>query len=95
MTDAAMFYYLYKQLQENNIYHSKINDADYYLDFIEKNMNNDELENAYQDFTKIYDKTNIDWVYYYVYIIIFNDFTNNINKELYEKIIADLERCVF
>ena len=38
MTDSAMFYPMFKILQENKIYYPKINNADVYLDFIEKTM---------------------------------------------------------
>ena len=81
-----MFYVLFKILQENKIYYPKINNADVYLDFIEKNYENNELENKYQDYTKLYDKKEFDWLYYYVYVFI--DFDSNIDRELYEKIIV-------
>ena len=70
MTDSAMFYPLFNKLQEKSIYSPKITDADVYLDFITNNLNNDELENAYQDFTKTFDVKSFDWMYYYVYIIL-------------------------
>ena len=35
MTDGAMFYPLFKILQEKEVYYPKINNADIYLDFIE------------------------------------------------------------
>ena len=57
MTDGAMFYPLFKILQENKVYCPKINNADVYSDFIEKNYENNELENKYQDYTKLYDNT--------------------------------------
>jgi hypothetical protein len=88
MTDGAMFYPLFKILQEKEVYYPKINNADVYLDFIEKNYENHELENKYQDYTKLYDKKEFDWLYYYVYVILFIDFDTNIDRELYEKIIA-------
>ena len=90
MTDSAMFYPLFNKLQEKSIYSPKITDADVYLDFITKNQNNNELENAYQDFTKTFDIKSFDWMYYYVYIILLNDFESIINKELYKKIVADM-----
>ena len=85
MTDA-MFYPMFKILQEKKIYYPKINNTDVYLDFIEKNYENHELENKYQDYTKLYDKKEFDWLYYYVYVFI--DFDSNIDRELYEKIIV-------
>ena len=48
MTDGAMFYPLFKILQENKIYYPRINNADIYLDFMELNFENH--ENAYQDY---------------------------------------------
>ena len=88
MTDRAMFFPLFKILQENKVYYPKINNADVYLDFIEKNYENNEFENKYQDYTKLYEE--FDWLYYYVYVILFIDFDSNIDRELYEKIIADI-----
>jgi hypothetical protein len=54
MTDGAMFYPMITILQENKVYYPKINNADVYLDFIEKNYENNELENKYKDYTKLY-----------------------------------------
>jgi len=88
MTDGAMFYPLFKILQKNEIYYPKINNADVYLDFIEKNYENHELDNKYQDYTKLYDKKEFDWLYYYVFVILFIDFDSTIDRELFEKIIA-------
>ena len=82
-------YYFFITL-EKKIYYPKINNTDVYLDFIEKNYENHELENKYQDYTKLYDKKEFDWLYYYVYVILFIDFDSNIDRELYEKIIADI-----
>lgn len=90
MTDGAMFYPLFKILQKNEIYYPKINNADVYLDFIEKNYENHELKNKYQDYTKLYDKKEFDWLYYYVFVILFIDFDSNIDRELYEKLIAGM-----
>ena len=90
MTDGGMFYPMFKILQEKKIYYPKINNTDVYLDFIEKNYENHELENKYQDYTKLYDKKEFDWLYYYVYVILFIDFDSNIDRELYEKIVADM-----
>jgi len=87
MTDSEMFYPLFKILQKNEIYYPKINNADVYLDFIEKNYENHELYNKYQDYTKLYDKKVFDWLYYYVFVILFIDFDSSIDRELYEKII--------
>ena len=90
MTDGVMFYPLFFSLQENKIYYPKKNNADIYLNFIELNQNNNEFENAYQNYTKLYNKKEFDWMYYYVYIILFVDFESIINNELYEKIIFDI-----
>ena len=90
MTDGGMFYPMFKILQEKKIYYPKINNTDVYLDFIEKNYENHELKNKYQDYTKLYDKKEFDWLYYYVFVILFIDFDSNIDRELYEKIIADI-----
>jgi hypothetical protein len=90
MTDASMFFPLFKILQENEVYYPKINNADVYLDVIEKFCENHELENKYQDYTKLYDKKEFDWLYYYVFVILFIDFDSSIDRELYEKIIADM-----
>ncbi len=90
MTDRAMFYPLFEILQEKQIYCPKINDADIYLNFIESNQDNDEVENAYQEFTQLYDKNNFDWLYYYIYIILLNDSCELIiDEDLYEKIVAN------
>lgn len=92
MTDAPMFYFLFKFLQKSKIYNPKINDADFYLDFIEKNYCNDELENTYTNDTKIYDKKEFDWIYYYVYIIILIDYEKHTKKNhhIYKLIVADI-----
>jgi hypothetical protein len=89
MTDGAMFYPLFKILQENEIYYPRINNADIYLDFMELNFENH--ENIYQDYTKLYDKQEFDWLYYYVYIILLKDSHEEIiDKDLYEKIIDSM-----
>jgi hypothetical protein len=88
MTDGAMFYPLFRILQENKVYYPKINNADVYLDFIEKqqqNYENHELDNKYQDYTKLYDKKEFDWLYYYVFVILFIDFDSTIDRVLFEK----------
>jgi hypothetical protein len=54
---------------------------------LKKNYENNELENKYQDYMI---KKEFDWLYYYVYVILFIDFDSNIDRELYEKIIADM-----
>ena len=82
MTDSAMFYPLFNKLQEKSIYSPKITNADVYLDYITNNLNNNELENAYQDFTKIFDIKSFEWMYYYVYIILLNDFESIITPFL-------------
>ncbi len=69
MTDGAMFYPLFKILQEKKVYYPKINNADIYLDFIEKNYENDKLYNKYQDYTKLYDKKEFD-CFFVLFIII-------------------------
>ena len=35
---------------------------------------------------KLYDKKDFDWLYYYVFVILFIDFDSSIDRELYEKI---------
>jgi hypothetical protein len=90
MTEGAMFYPLFLSLQENKIYYPKINNTDIYLNSLELNQNNNEFENAYQNYTKLYDKKEFDWMYYYVYIILFVDFDSIIDNELYEKIIINM-----
>jgi len=89
MTDAPMFYQMFNILQESGIYYPKINNVDYYLDIV-LYYNNDKLENAYQEFTRKYDKTEYEPLYYYIYIILLNDSHTNINMELYENIIIYL-----
>lgn len=86
MTDTPMFYTLFKILKENNIYHPKINNSDIYLNFINENQQNNELENTYQNYTKLYDKKDYDWLYYYIYTILLIDDVL-IDKILYETII--------
>ena len=89
-----MFYSIFKKLKDNSIYFPKISNADIYLEFIEKNQFNDELENAYQDFTKNYDKKNIEWLYYYVYIILLNDIGDTLNSNMYKTIITSLTNLI-
>jgi thiol-disulfide isomerase/thioredoxin len=89
MTDGAMFYPMFKILQE--FYVPKINNADIYLDFFEKIYDeHHEFENIYQDYTKLYNKKEFDWMYYYLYVILFIDFESTVDREMYEKIIADM-----
>ena len=86
-----MFYPMITILQENKVYYPKINNADVYLDFIEKKtmkiMNQRINIKIIQNYMI---KKEFDWLYYYVYVILFIDFDSNIDRELYEKIIADM-----
>jgi hypothetical protein len=71
-----------------NFWFNQTNNVHVYLNFIEKNYENNELENQYQDYTKLYDKKEFDWLYYYVFVILFINFDSNIDSDIYEKIIA-------
>ncbi len=91
MTDTSMFRTLFKILKEHDIYHSKINNVDIYLNFINANQTNNELENTYQNYTNSYDKQDHDWLYYYIYIILLID-NALIDKNVYETIINSIIR---
>lgn len=88
MSDASIFYPLFKVLQETKIYSPKINNPDIYLDYIEDNLDNDELETEYQNYIEEYNSDELDWIYYYVYIILLFDDEISFNKDIYEKIIT-------
>ena len=96
-TDSAYFIPLYKYLVQKNIYIPKLNDISEgwnYLDKMEDLQNDEELsiENKYLEYTKGYIKKidtlqiDYDWIYYYIYIILFIDD----NLDLYESIIEKL-----
>lgn len=96
-TDSAYFILLYKYLVQKNIYIPKLNDISEgwnYLDKMEDLQNDEELsiENKYLEYTKGYIKKNdtlqidYDWIYYYIYIILFIDG----NLDLYESIVVKL-----
>lgn len=90
MTDAAMFYGLFQIIQENKIYSPRV-DADFYLFYLEQNHDNGDLEHQFKQFIQQYaidEKDNIEWAYFYVYIILFTDAGyKQIKRALYEKII--------
>lgn len=67
---------------------------DDYLEFIEKHKNNNNLKKKYQTFTEIYDKKDFDWMYNFVYILLFLDFScvneEDVDRNLYEDIMNNL-----
>jgi len=96
-TDSAMFIPLYKFITENNIYIPKISNQKegwYYIDIIETQIPNSDMELNYNKFIEGYDTkikllyVNLDyeWIYYYIYIILYCDFGLSINKKLYNEI---------
>jgi len=96
-TDSAMFIPLYKFIKENNIYIPKISNQKegwYYIDIIETQIPNSDMELNYNKFIEGYDTkikllyVNLDyeWIYYYIYIILYCDFGLSINKKLYNEI---------
>lgn len=94
-TDSAMFIPLYKFITENNIYIPKISNQKegwYYIDIIEILLPNSDIELNYKNFTKGYNTKirllNLDyeWIYNYIYIILYCDFGLSIDRKLYNKI---------
>lgn len=96
-TDSAMFIPLYKFITENNIYIPKISNQKegwYYIDIIETQLLNSDIELNYEKFIKGYDTKikilyiNLDyeWIYYYIYIILYCDFGLSIDRKLYDEI---------
>jgi len=96
-TDSAYFIPLYKYIIQNNIYIPKLNDVSEgwnYLYKMEDLQNDGELsiENKYLEYTKDYDKKiyilqiDNDWIYYYIYIILYIDE----NLGLYNSIIVKI-----
>lgn len=96
-TDSAYFIPLYKYIFQNNIYIPKLNDETEGYNYLYKmeDLQNDKelsIENKYLEYTKGYNKyinilqIDYDWIYYYIYIILFIDD----NLDLYESIIVKL-----
>ena len=99
-TDSAMFIPLYKFITENNIYIPKITkqtekkEGWYYIDIIETLQDNFIFELNYKNFIEGYDTKikilyiNLDyeWIYYYIYIILYCDFGLSIDRKLYNEI---------
>ena len=99
ITNSAHLIPLYKFIVENNIYIPKIsnqNEGQYYVDLIESNQLNSEFEINYQNFILDYNTKddlldiNYDWIYNYVYVILYCDFGNSIKTELYDNIIDEI-----
>jgi hypothetical protein len=104
ITNSAHLIPLYKFIVENNIYIPKIsnqNEGQYYVDLIESNQLNSEFENNYQNFILDYNTKddlldiNYDWIYNYVYVILYCDFGNSIKTELYDNIIDEILNSEF
>lgn len=98
-TDSAYFIPLYKYITENNIYVPKIQNQEngwYYIDFLEIQQPNTEFEQNYQNFIKGYTLKNkllsldYEWIYYYVYVILYCDFGYFIERKLYDYIIESI-----
>jgi len=97
-TDSAMFIPLYKFITENNIYIPKITkqtekkEGWYYIDIIETLQDNFIFELNYKNFIKGYNTKirllNLDyeWIYNYIYIILYCDFGMSIDRKLYNEI---------
>jgi hypothetical protein len=96
-TDSAMFIPLYKFITENNIYIPKISNQKegwYYIDIIETQLPNSDIELNYKNFIKgyntkiklLYINLDYEWIYYYIYIILYCDFGLSIDKKLYDEI---------
>jgi hypothetical protein len=104
ITNSAHLIPLYKFIVENNIYIPKIsnqNEGQYYVDLIESNQLNSDFENNYQNFILDYNTKddlldiNYDWIYNYVYVILYCDFGNSIKTELYDNIIDKILNSEF
>ena len=104
ITNSAHLIPLYKFIVENNIYIPKIsnqNEGQYYVDLIESNQLNSDFENNYQNFILDYNTKddlldiNYDWIYNYVYVILYCDFGNSIKTELYDNIIDEILNSEF
>ena len=96
-TDSAKFISLYKYIVQNNIYIPKLNDESEGWNYIYKmeDLQNDEellINEKYLEYTKGYDKKiyilqiDNDWIYYYIYIILYIDE----NLDLFNSIIVKL-----
>jgi hypothetical protein len=104
ITNSAHLIPLYKFIVENNIYIPKIsnqNEGQYYVDLIESNQLNSDFEINYQNFILDYNTKddlldiNYDWIYNYVYVILYCDFGNSIKTELYDNIIDEILNSEF
>jgi hypothetical protein len=104
ITNSAHLIPLYKFIVENNIYIPKIsnqNEGQYYVDLIESNQLNSDFEINYQNFILDYNTKddlldiNYDWIYNYVYVILYCDFGNSIKTELYDNIIDKILNSEF
>ncbi len=96
-TDSAIFIPLYKFITENNIYIPKISNQKegwYYIDIIETLQDNFIFELNYKNFIEGYDTKikllyiilDYEWIYYYVYVILYCDFGLSIDRKLYDEI---------
>jgi len=96
-TDSAYFIPLYKYIVQNNIYIPRLNDESEGWNYIYKmeDLQNDKelsINQKYLEYTKGYDKKiyilqiDNDWIYYYIYIILYIDE----NLDLYNSIIVKL-----
>ena len=106
-TNSAMFISLYKFIVENNIYIPKITNQTnqkegwYYIDIIKTQLLNSDIELNYKKFIKGYNTKirllNLDyeWIYYYIYIILYCDFGLSIDRNLYDEIIKKVLDCDF
>lgn len=89
-TDLSQFVSLYNYIVKNNIYiPNQI--EEYYI--IELQQTTSETKKKYQKFIIGYDnkihilKLDYNWIYYYIYIILFCDFGVLIDSKLYDEII--------
>lgn len=98
-TDSAYFIPLYNYITQSNIYIPSIPNQEegwYYCNFMASQQVNSELEQSYQKFIQGYTtknqtlKLDYDWIYYYVYVILYCDFGNSINSKLYNNIIEQI-----
>jgi len=98
-TDSAYFIPLYNFIVDNSIYIPKIPNQRagwYYMDFIQSQNPNSDLELNYKKFIKGYNtkiqllNLDLEWIYYYVYVILFCDYGISIEKKLYNGIIEKI-----
>jgi len=89
-TDLSQFVSLYNYIVKNNIYIPNQIEG-YYI--IELQQTTSETKKKYQKFIIGYDnkihilKLDYNWIYYYIYIILFCDFGVLIDSKLYDEII--------